>query len=228
MTRSATGNLRASIRGAISNALDNTGRTASSQVGDASLLNINFVDGVAANQINRLWEVVDFALAENDDVEINLNTFAGWDIGAGLGNDAVGQPMDLEEVVVIAIVNTSTAIAGQAGGPFLEVYPSISSGWTAIGSHKVAQGGALGANGSLVKCNPGEPGFDVLPGTADRITLKAVGGDVTFTAVVFGRNDDDESSSTSSMSTSSSSRSTQSSSSQSSSFSSSSSSSSSS
>jgi hypothetical protein len=171
-------------------------KTSSTQVGFASLQRV-LTSGVSANEANRAWELEDYTLTAGNDVTINLNTFAGWNIGAGVGNDGVGLAMDLEEIVLIIVRHIS-------GDGQLEIYPGIASPWTPIGSHLAAQGGALTAGGVLLKMNTGEAGFDVIGGTSENIDFKAVGGDVTFSVTIVGRNDDDESSSSSSLSSSSS------------------------
>ena len=82
--------------------------------------------GVQENQANRAWELLEQELVSGSDMHINLATFAGVDIGAGEGNDGLGLPMDLEEVVLIQIEHIE-------GEGVLEVRPSTASGWTPIG-----------------------------------------------------------------------------------------------
>jgi hypothetical protein len=102
--------------------------------------------------------------------------------------------MDLEEIVLIAIVNeNAVTAAGQ-----LEVKPADSEGWDPIGIHTVALGGALRGQGSLVKVQLAESGFDITPANNHRITLKANGGAVNYSVYIIGRHDDGESSSSSS------------------------------
>jgi hypothetical protein len=218
-SRTVTGKVVLNLQSDLVNNLDNVGKVTTSQVGNTQFVSQTFSSGVSSGQFNRTWEKTFFNLLDGTNEEINLADFSGQDIGVGAGDDAVGLPMDLEEVVMIAIKNTSTPIEGGAGGPWLEIEPSLASGWTAIGSHTVVNGGAISPGGCLLKFNPGEAGFDIQPGTAERILLTANGGTVDATVLIFGRNDDDESSSSSSASTASSSSSSVSSSSVSSSFS---------
>lgn len=218
--RRVTGKVQLQLTADLVNALDNTGKVATTQVGNVAFASQTFsTTGVASNQMNRAWEDTDIAIASAANKDINLNDFTAEDIGVGAGNDGVGLPMDLQEIVLIAIKNTTAADPGAAGGPFLEVIPTPASGWTPIGSHTVANGGAIPPGGVLLKFSPGEAGFDVIPGVSESIRLTANGGNVTASVLIFGRNDDDESSSTSSASSTSSSASTQSSSSRSSSIS---------
>lgn len=219
-SRSVTGKVQMQLQADLKNNLDNTGKIATSQVGSTQFVGDTFsVSGVQSNQMNRAWEDTNISISSGATKSINVNDFPAEDIGAGAGNDPVGLAMDLQEIVMIAVKNTSTALAGGAGGPFLEVEPAAASGWTPIGTHTVANGGAIGPGGVLMKYSPGEAGFDIQPGTSEIIDLTANGGDVTCSVLIFGRNDDDDSSSTSSASSSSSSSSSLSSSSISSSIS---------
>jgi len=156
-------------------------------------------DGVSAGQCNRAWQAKSRTLSSGDIVTIDVNDFEGFNIGGGNGNDALGQAMDLEKIVSIVITNDNAV--GAAG--ILEVYPSVSEGWTPIGTHTIATEGALHGQSCIAKINPSATAFDVTD-VSHRITLRATSGDVTFSAYIQGRSDDEESSSQSSKSSSSS------------------------
>lgn len=157
-------------------------------------------NGVSANQANRGWQSIGRTLASGHQETIDLYDFIGLDIGAGAGNDGVGQALAIEEIVAIAITNDNEVDA--AGR--LEVLPAVGEGWSPIGTHTVATGGALDGQGILFKANVSELGFDVA-GSNHRITMRASGGSVTYSIYLFGRHDDNESSSSSLSSSSSSS-----------------------
>ncbi len=163
--------------------------------------------GVSSGQANRVWQSEDRTLSSGAQETIDISDFAAVDIGAGAGNDGVGLTITFEEIVAIAVVNENDI--GAAG--ILEVLPAASEGFTAIGTHTVANGGALYGQGLLFKSQPAEAGFDVTA-NRHRITFRANGGDVTYSFYLIGRHDDEESSSSSSSSQSSSSSSSQSSS----------------
>jgi len=219
-SRTVTGKVQLQLQADLTNNLDNTGKVTTSQVGNTQFIADTFAtSGVQSGEMNRAWESTDIEISSGGNKEINLNDFTAEDIGTGLGDDAVGIAMDLQEIVMIAIRNDSVALGGGGGGPFLEIEPSAASGWTPIGTHTVANGGAIGPGGVMLKYSPGEGGFDIQPGTSESIKLTANGGDVEATVLIFGRNDDDDSSSTSSASSLSSSSSSVSSSSVSSSIS---------
>jgi len=183
----------------------------------------SIASGVSSGRANRYWPWKSKTLNAGASQVIDLYDFAGLDIGSGTGRDQLGQEMSPhEEVVTIIIVNENTLTAGG----YLEIEPDATNGWTPIGTHTVATGGALGGQGVLVKSQTIEAGFDITDGASHRIKLTAVTNSVTYSVYVLGRHDDEESSSSSSSSSSASSVSSVSSSSSTSSYSSSSSSSS--
>ncbi len=197
------------ITGTITNTLTD-GSTSSAVQPDLNYLP-SLANGIEASQANRGWHSKSRTILHDQQEIIDLYDFAGIDIGVGDGRDGVGQLITLEEIVAIAIVNENAV--GTAG--YLEVLPSVGEGWSPIGSHTVANGGALLGQGMLCKCQPAAAGFDVTA-LSHRLTLRASGGDVTYSIYVMGRHDDEESSS-SSISSSTSSQSSSSASSQSSS-----------
>jgi hypothetical protein len=159
--------------------------------------NINFAqtltDGVAANMANRCWQTSGTILA-GEQATFDLYAMTGVDIGAGAGNDALGQSV-LQECIVAIIIQNDNGVA-DAGD--LEILPAASKGWTPIGSHTVATGGSLKGNGFLAKVQTAEGGLNVVDGTSHRITLRAVSGDVDYTIAILARDRDYESSSSSS------------------------------
>ncbi len=176
-------------------------------------VNKTLSSGVSAGQANRGWHYRS-TLTAAASIDIDLYDFAAIDIGAGAGNDGVGQTMSpTEEVAAIVIVNEN---AQNAGGT-LEIEPSASNGWSPIGTHTDATGGSLGGQGVLAKWDYSEKGFDITDASSHRIKLTAKTADVAYGIYILGRHDDEESSSSSSESSSSSSTSSSSSSSTSSS-----------
>jgi len=158
-------------------------------------------NGVGDNQANRGWMSENLAIASGAQETLDIYDLASTDIGAGAGRDGVGQLIVYEEIVGIVIVNENlVTAAGQ-----LEILPASSEGWTPIGTHTVATGGALPGQGVLCKFNPSENGFDIDEATSHRITMRAVGGAVTRSIYLLARHDDAESTSSSSSASSASS-----------------------
>lgn len=169
---------------------------------DAALdadINTTLVSGMDDSQANRGWQWKNKTIATGGTVVIDLYDFAGLDTGAGDGNDMLGQPLLLDDVVAILIKNENTV--GTAGT--LEVEPDATNGWTPIGTHTVATLGGLKGGGFLFKYQPESSGFAVTDASSHRIKLTANGAAVTYSVWVWGRYDDESSSSSSSSATSS-------------------------
>lgn len=157
-------------------------------------------DGVGASQADRSWQGITRSIASGAQETIDLSNMAGIDVGAGAGLDALGQAVSMEEIVAIVITNdNAVTTAGE-----LEVIPADSEGWTPIGSHTSANGGALRGQGLLLKVQPAAIAFEV-GALSHRVTLRAVGGAITYSMYLLARSELDTSSSSSISSSSSSS-----------------------
>jgi len=153
----------------------------------------SLTNGVNANMANRAWQCYNKSLAKNAQVIIDLNAFAGFDIGGGEGKDALGQAMDLEEIVLLVIkIENAVGVAGQ-----LEVKSASDNGWALMGTYDITTGNALRGQGVLLMHQPAEQGFVVASG-ASRITLRARDATVLYSVYILGRSDTEESSSSSS------------------------------
>lgn len=170
----------------------------------AATIDDKLASGVGPNLANRVWQWKHSAtspktIASGANVVIDLYDFTGLDAGAGAGNDPLGQALIMENIVAILIKNENAVDA--AGS--LEVEPDATNGWTPIGIHTVATGGALRGGGFLFKYQPDSTGFDITDASSHRIKLTANGADVNYSVWVLGRHDDETSSSSSSSSSSS-------------------------
>ncbi len=186
----------AKITATIQNIMDDA-QTASGQVSIGGDLKLN--SGVSLNEASRGWQWIHTAanpktISSGGTLVIDMFDFGSLDMGAGIGNDSVGQDLELLEIVAFMFKNANVdGVAGQ-----LEIEPDPSNGWTPIGSHTVALGGALRAQGVYQKHQPDTQGFPVTDGVSHRVRLTANGGDVNVEITVLGRHDAEESSSSSS------------------------------
>lgn len=180
------------------NTLDGGNRVAVGDVSFALLAGLS--SGLDSGEADRAWDYRTSLVDGNSEV-LDLSTFAGFDSGSGDGNDIVGQTMvPLVEIVAILVVNENS----QDDAGYLEVEPDPTDGWSPIGEHTVALGGAISGQGLIFKLQQGVLGMEI-DGTHKRIKLTATGGDVNYYIAIIGRHDDDESSSSSISSQSSSS-----------------------
>lgn len=151
------------------------------------VFNPSMSDGTGTNQANRAW---DYAgnLATSGTLVIDLYDFGTIDGGSGAGKDILGQSLALSEIVGIMIINTTDEGSSDSSGPgTLEIIPDTTAGWAPIGSHTVANGGALEPGGVLFKAQPDINGFVVTDAVSHRIKLTANGGPVDFQIIVIGR-----------------------------------------
>ncbi len=148
--------------------------TVSTLAQSKQLVNDSLASGDGANQLNRAWERTSWTLSSGQTESINLFDFGDIDIGGGLGRDVLGQLIFSSNLVTIVIKHES-------GDGQLEVEPDGSDGWTPIGSHTVANGGAIKAGGFIAKHAPDAAGFTITNGSNQRIRFTANGGDVTYT-----------------------------------------------
>lgn len=209
-TRSVTATeVSLTIKSTIRNTLTD-GQVAQCQLGKIYLSG-TLANGVGEDQVNRGWEDRDREITSGNTEDIDLYDFAGEDVGAGSGKDALGQACAFEEIVTFMVKQTG-------GTGRLEIMPANPANHaTWVPSLTVANGGALKSGGMLLMHQPDTDAFDIADGSSHVIRLGANGGDVTYDIMILARHDDDESSSSSSPSSSTSSTSSTSSSSESSS-----------
>jgi hypothetical protein len=187
--------VKLTLNATINNALNNGANVSAGITG--AVVQGNIDNGVGDGEANRAWDSGTRELAEGANETLDLYTFSGIDIGAGSGNDGLGQALVMEEIVAIIIHQVS-------GAGRLQIEPGTSNPLTALGSHTVATDGALRANGTRAWIELGEGGID-LSASKKNVKFTASGGAVAYRILILGRHDDDESTSSSSLSSTSSS-----------------------
>lgn len=155
----------------------------------------NLTSGTDSAQADRAFEHKLTITAGTTEV-LDLFALVGTDIGAGDGNDVLGLPLALYQIVAIGVNNANVI---DTDG-LLEVGPDVTDGWAGLGEHTVVNGGALPAQASIAKIVPGSVGLEIVDGVSHRLALTAVGADVECKIVVFGRSEPPASSSSSSSS----------------------------
>lgn len=169
--------------------LTNTARSTSGQVSLLSTPTLSSGNGI--QEADRCWEY-SATIAAAASLVIDLFDLGSLDAGAGAGKDNLGQSMAFSEIVAICIMNESVSVSSEDDSdsdtlPCLEIIPDPSAGWTPIGSHTEATGGALQAGGVLYKLQIEETAFLVEDAVSHRIKLTAVGDDVDFKIFLIGR-----------------------------------------
>lgn len=194
-TRSAESEIKLVFNSTISNLLPDN-RTATCQINE-QVKTGKILNGVSANQANRAWENKAIEISSGNTLDIDLYDFGGQDIGAGSGNDGLGQAIALEEIVCLVIKQTG----GTGRVEIMPTEPSNSLTWIPGGYATVSNGGALRVGGIRMWLETDESALDVIDATSHVLRLGANGGDVVVDVWVLGRHDDNESSSSQSTST---------------------------
>lgn len=131
-------------------------------------------EGFYAEQANKVWQATSRKLAEGEYDDLDLRTFAGLDIGRGPGRDAFGDPMVLDEVVLLEIRHTG----GDGRLELMRSTPLLPVRW--------CWGGSIGPRGILAMCNPAEDAYDVLDDQRN-LRVHAIAGDVEYSILIVGR-----------------------------------------
>lgn len=200
--RQATATVRVTAPSTIKNVLDN-GTVVSASVGTSALTgganSGRLSSGSETQEINRAWEEV-ISISSGNTVDLDLYDFAGRDIGAGSGNDSLGQALIMEEIVLLQIKHngrtTANGSVSTENAGSLELQPANPSNplsW--FPSQTVANGGALRTGGVFFRYEPDGAALEVTDASSHQIRLGANGGDVRCTLTILGRSVDEESSS---------------------------------
>ena len=157
-TRSAQGDVSFKAQATVVNILDD-GSQASSVLG-GQVIRASLENGINDQQINRALQIKDIAILDGNFKDFNVATLGGTDIGAGTGNDALGQTWDLEELVLLVVVN-------KEGPGVLEIQATVPAAanlvWIPGGYAADTNSGGIRAGGFRMWYEPGEVGLDLVP-----------------------------------------------------------------
>ena len=170
-TRSVTATIRATLAMSVNNLLSDGEKTPTVDLGAA--LTTALTSGTGAAQCDRGWSEYERDLASGANEALDLFDFAGRDIGAGAGNDALGQAMALAEVVCFVVYN--------AGPGSLTVAPDATNGWSQIGTEVIKAGGYK------LLFAPTDPAYTVVDASSHRVNFAAASGDCTYDVHIAGR-----------------------------------------
>ena len=185
------------VQATLNNLLESAAQASATMAAD--LIAQEITSGVSQNQIDRAWEET-IEMTSGSTVSIDVRDFASRDIGAGSGNDALGQDLLMEEIALLIVQHVS----GTGVLEINKVAPTDQLTWIPTDAARDAFGGGIGPGGMRIWYEPDTIGLDT-SSSSKVIRFDALNGDVSFRLIIFGRHDDDESSSSSVSSSSSSS-----------------------
>ena len=178
MTRSADSDFRLKVESKVSHLADD-GNLSSVTLGEW-IVRTRLEDGTGDSQVSRALEY-SATLTDGSTDDINVRTMAGVDVGAGAGNDALGQTWSITEIVALAIEHS----AGTGQLEIMATDPSNKLAW--VPTLSVANGSALKLNGLLVMYQPDASAFVVSDDTWETLRLTANGGSVTYNIYMLAR-----------------------------------------
>lgn len=181
MSREAQMSLQLQCSGLV----ENTTPKASATVGESVPL-LQLLTGIGEDQINRAISKEDIELAEDAFIEIDLYDFAGFDCGAGDGLDGCGQSNAWDQLVgLMVIVDAGSAgelrVGGQATGA------AFNSPWDGDDSARNIIKSSAELPGVLLILNPAADAYEITDATNHLLKFHAIGGSVTFSVHVWGR-----------------------------------------
>jgi hypothetical protein len=145
-------------------------------------------NGIGENQANRVWDYR-ASLVSGASLTIDVYDLGSLDAGAGAGKDLLGLSVQFSNIAAILIQNVSvddnTSDSDVPG--LLEIQPDSSNGWTPIGTHTAANGGALEPGGVLLKVQTDSAGFTVTDAVSHQLKLTANSSAVDFQILILGR-----------------------------------------
>src|SRR5690349_16609600 len=100
--RAANSEIKLSFTSTITNTLDSGAKT-SATISASTLVSGKITNGIETNEANRSWASIDRQLGDGANETLDLYQMTGLDIGAGAGNDALGQACLFENAVAIII-----------------------------------------------------------------------------------------------------------------------------
>lgn len=178
-TRTATGNISVSVQGTPANAL--SADDVSVSVLMSLAVNEALTSGTGASNTDRVWQDKGRSLAVGTE-DIDVFDFAGEDVGAGAGLDALGQAITLAEIMCIFVRNRST------NGAILDI--GGKSATTAWNSLFVADDDAklrIHPTGFACIGSVADPAYAVADTTNHLLTMTASVATVTYDIMILGR-----------------------------------------
>lgn len=185
MGREADGIIQLQFIGNLINAINAADGDPQATWGEA-LDTITLTTGAEDDQINRAVSKKSIALASAGTLTLDVFDFAGFDVGGGDGRDQLGQTLALNEVVGVLVVlhkgsNGALKIGAEGSGAC----------WNSMFDGRDDAGVVIRATaanpGVFLLASPSTTGYEVTDGSNHLLKFEAIGGSVTFSLHLIGR-----------------------------------------
>jgi hypothetical protein len=172
------------IAATLRNILDDNSIPAAAEQGFTWKPDTVFTSGNGAYQANRLWYRSGKTLAMSASETLDVFDFAGVDIGAGAGRDAVGQTLALTSIVAL-MVHVDPASVGE----LILGNDGTAAAWNSpFNGSDTAELGPIAKDGLAVLWRPDATGFAVADATNHLLKFTEAGvGAVEYHTVILGR-----------------------------------------
>lgn len=180
MADSLTAKIKASIGGTFSNTLENT--TGVSAISFAKSIALSLSDGTTTGKADKLWMSEGRSLSGATSENIDVFDFGTIDIGTGSGEDPLGNPITLAEIVAILIENKSTSTGNLTVGG-----EGSAAAWQSMfGASDTATLGPFKPGGGCLIWTGADPAFAVADSTNHLLKI-ASSDTLTYDIYIIGR-----------------------------------------
>ena len=184
MGREANGTLQIQLIGNTLNTINGIDGDPKATWGEA-LDAIKLLTGVEDGQINRVIYKKEIALSSGGVLTLDVFDFAGFDCGGGDGQDQLGQPMAVDEMVLI-FVKLKAGSAGQLRVGAEGSGAAWNTPWGCDDAYTPLRATST-LPGFFILFVPSSTGLEVTDVTNHLLKFEAVGGACTFDLLLCGR-----------------------------------------
>lgn len=180
MADSLTASIKASIDGNFTNTLTNSGGTVAVNIAKSIVLSIT--DGTTTGKADKIWNSTARSLSGANSESIDVYDFGAIDIGTGVGEDALGNPLTLADIVALIIENNSSSTGNLTIGG-----EGSAAAWNSIfNTSDTAEIGPLPPGGFFIIGSGNDPAFAVADSSNHLLKLTS-SATLTYDIVIIGR-----------------------------------------
>lgn len=183
MARKATATFQVVASGIIKNQITTDEEDLAAAAVGEIISALELTSGTSEEQIDRVWQIKEQALADTANDDIAVDDFDSHDGGGGTGNDIIGQDCDLVDIVAILVV-----LAKGSAGELRFGGEGSANAWDTFISSQTAHlkvKASTNMPGILFVFNAADPAYAVAAN--ELLRINASGGAITYNLYIFGR-----------------------------------------
>jgi len=180
MVDALTTTLKSSVAGTFINTLTDSGGSVSVLL--EKVLTLATTDGTTTDKADKIWSSTARTLTGATSENIDVYDFGTIDIGTGAGEDALGNPVTLADIVAVLIENNSTSTGNLSiGGE-----GSIAAWNSPFDASDTASLGPIPPGGWFMLCSGNDPAFPVAD-TSNHLLKITSTANLTYDIYIIGR-----------------------------------------